>query len=243
MKEKFYLHVPYAEKDEAKKLGAFWDPEQKLWYVLDAQSSALQKWPPVPSLPPLTTNTTLPGEDRSFGGSSLFVDLIPRTCWFTNIRSAVVPEDWDRLRHLVYHRANNQCEICHAKGRIEAHERWEYDQKTHTQTLKRLIALCQNCHTATHFGLAQIRGLDTQALLHLQKVNHWNKSQAEQHVDEAFAIWDYRNRYQWTLDLNILTNAGYHVRIPKSQDRQTIANDTLKTTRTEPPHTKPSPPD
>ncbi|MGW8393674.1 DUF5710 domain-containing protein [Pseudoduganella sp. HUAS MS19] len=27
------LNVPYAEKDEAKKLGAKWDPTRKKWYV------------------------------------------------------------------------------------------------------------------------------------------------------------------------------------------------------------------
>ena len=27
------LKVPFAEKDEAKKLGARWDPARKLWYV------------------------------------------------------------------------------------------------------------------------------------------------------------------------------------------------------------------
>jgi hypothetical protein len=32
----------------------------------------------------------LGGEDRSFGGG-LFVDLIPDSCWFTNVRSCVGP--------------------------------------------------------------------------------------------------------------------------------------------------------
>lgn len=27
------LEVPYAEKDEAKKLGAWWDPELRKWFV------------------------------------------------------------------------------------------------------------------------------------------------------------------------------------------------------------------
>ncbi len=30
---KIYLNVPYKEKDEAKKLGARWDPDSKLWYI------------------------------------------------------------------------------------------------------------------------------------------------------------------------------------------------------------------
>lgn len=31
------LNVPYAEKDEAKRLGARWDAARKTWYVLDAK--------------------------------------------------------------------------------------------------------------------------------------------------------------------------------------------------------------
>ncbi len=27
------LNVPYSEKDEAKRLGAFWDPVKRTWYV------------------------------------------------------------------------------------------------------------------------------------------------------------------------------------------------------------------
>ena len=29
------LNVPFAEKDDAKKLGAKWDPINKVWYVVD----------------------------------------------------------------------------------------------------------------------------------------------------------------------------------------------------------------
>lgn len=34
------LKVPYAEKDEAKSLGARWNPARKCWYVPDGQDSA-----------------------------------------------------------------------------------------------------------------------------------------------------------------------------------------------------------
>jgi hypothetical protein len=33
------LKVPYAEKDEAKALGARWNPTRKCWYVPDGKSS------------------------------------------------------------------------------------------------------------------------------------------------------------------------------------------------------------
>ena len=32
MNNLLYLNVPYSEKEEAKKLGAKWNPEKKKWY-------------------------------------------------------------------------------------------------------------------------------------------------------------------------------------------------------------------
>lgn len=34
-----FLKVPYAEKDEAKALGARWNPTRKCWYVPDGKDS------------------------------------------------------------------------------------------------------------------------------------------------------------------------------------------------------------
>ena len=103
------------------------------------------------------------GEDRTYGGNQLFIDLIPRCCWFSSIRAALVKSDWDRVRHFVYQRAANKCECCNSTEKLEAHERWEYDQEQQTQKLKRIIALCQKCHLATHFGRAQCIGYGDQA--------------------------------------------------------------------------------
>ena len=33
MRGRIDLEVPYAEKDEAKSMGAYWDPARKTWYV------------------------------------------------------------------------------------------------------------------------------------------------------------------------------------------------------------------
>lgn len=53
----------------------------------------------------------LPGEDRSFG-QGLFVDPIPETSWYVNVRSAVAARDWYRIRQMVYRRAGHRCEAC-----------------------------------------------------------------------------------------------------------------------------------
>jgi hypothetical protein len=47
---KTYLTVPYAQKDEAKALGARWDASQKKWYVpADKDIALFGKWPVISS--------------------------------------------------------------------------------------------------------------------------------------------------------------------------------------------------
>ena len=53
----------------------------------------------------------------------------------------------------------------------EAHERWEYDETTQTQRLKRIVCMCSFCHDVTHYGLACVRERDELALRHLMYVN------------------------------------------------------------------------
>ena len=50
---------------------------------------------------------------------------------------------------------------------IEAHERWSFDYKNKIQKLERIVALCHRCHTATHLGLARVKGLGQLAKKHL----------------------------------------------------------------------------
>ena len=125
--ERVYLDVPYGEKDEAKAPGARWDPMAKRWYDPRPPTPALDRWAARADIPDL-----LPSEDREFG-HGLFVDMVPRTCWFTNVRSCVDQRDWERLRRMITRRAGHRCEICgagqdRAAGQwLEAHERWAYD--------------------------------------------------------------------------------------------------------------------
>ena len=42
---KIFLKVPFTEKDEAKKLGARWNSEKKLWYIENIDDiSPFKKW-------------------------------------------------------------------------------------------------------------------------------------------------------------------------------------------------------
>lgn len=222
--DRLWLDVPYAEKDQAKAAGAHWDNAARRWFSPRPGIAALERWAASPPVPVL-----LPGEDRGFG-SGLFVDLVPSSCWFTNVRSCVDERDWERLRHMVFGRAGDRCEACGAtrdRDRgvwLEAHERWAYDDARRVQTLRRLICLCTSCHRATHFGLAQVRGQDSEALAHLMHVNQWSRSQARSHVDEAFALWRRRSAIDWQLDLTMLTGAGIRLAAPpEATERRTVS--------------------
>lgn len=221
---RIWLDVPFAEKDEAKAAGARWDPAEKRWYAPRPGMDALARWAAAPEVPDL-----LPGEDRSLG-SGLFVDLVPSTCWFTNVRSCVDARDWERLRRMVTRRAGRRCEVCGAaedraaRRWLEVHERWVYDERTRVQALRRLVCLCTDCHTVTHFGLAQVRGLAGRAFAHLREVTGMTEAQARRHVDEAFAVWEARSRVAWTLDLSMLTAAGVRLAPPpRAVERAAVA--------------------
>jgi hypothetical protein len=229
---RIWLDVPYAEKDQAKALGARWDPQARRWYATQVAMPRLARWAALPDVP-----ATLPGEDRTFGGG-LFVDLVPASCWFTNVRSCVDQRDWERLRRMVVERAGQRCEACGreralAEGRrLEVHERWLYDEATAVQVLRRLICLCSDCHTATHMGLAELKGIAAEAKAHLAAVNWWALDQVEEHVRAAFALWAQRSRIDWRLDLRILDAAGVAVaQAPGAQGRVAIAGETVAATR------------
>ena len=164
--------------------------------------------------PPSGLPDVLPGEDRSYG-AGLFVDLIPETSWFTNVRSAVDPADWDRLRRHVYRRAGHRCEACGAaRCRLEAHERFTYDAQTGIQRLVRLVCLCDWCHTATHMGMAGVRGVRTEAIAHLMAVTGMSPAEADEHIGEAFARWERRSAIRWHVDLSVIAAAGIRLREP-----------------------------
>jgi hypothetical protein len=209
--DRIWLDVPFSDKDQAKAAGARWDPDGRRWYAPRPGMPGLARWAALPDLLDL-----LPGEDRAYG-VGLFAEPIPSTAWWTHARYCIAERDWERVRRLVMTRAGRRCEAC-GRGedreggtRMEAHERWVFDVATRTQRLRRLVCFCSDCHTVTHFGLAQLRGVADQALMHLREVTGMSGAEAEQHVADAFALWRRRSEILWDLDLGILTGAGIAV--------------------------------
>jgi len=145
------------------------------------------------------------------GEPRLTIELVPQTCWFSNVRDQVSSQDWDRIRREVYGNADRRCEVCGGRGLrhpVECHEVWEYDEAAGVQRLVRMLALCPACHEVKHIGLAGIRGRADLAREHLARVNGWSLAVADRYIQKAFATWRARSTRSWSLDISSLRQYG-----------------------------------
>jgi hypothetical protein len=157
----------------------------------------------------------------------LTVELIPKTCWWSSVRTMVTKKEWDKIRYIAYENANHKCKICKEIGKdqgfrhnLECHEIWEYNEKTYTQKLIGLIALCPLCHQVKHIGRALAMGRGTKTYDHMAKVNKWTLSDIQQHIDEAFLEYNLRSKHEWGLDITLLTNEPYSINIKLNKKRK-----------------------
>jgi hypothetical protein len=156
----------------------------------------------------------------------LLVELIPKTCHYSNVRTTVKPSEWDKLRFLTYDAANNKCEICGETGKkqgykheVECHEIWEYDDENHVQKLTGLIALCPFCHLTKHIGRAIATGREKICYVQMSKVNKWTQEEIKQHILESFETHKQRSEHEWGLDLSILTQEPYNIKLKATKKR------------------------
>ena len=144
----------------------------------------------------------------------LTVELVPHTCWFSNVRDHVNKKTWDKLRHSTYQKAGYVCEICAGRGPkwpVECHEVWHYDDKRHIQSLAGLTALCPSCHAVKHIGLSSLQGKGEEAEAHLAEINGWTKQETTAYLEKVWHTWQMRSRYEWRLDLSWLEGQGIKV--------------------------------
>ncbi|HGE6932625.1 TPA: HNH endonuclease [Enterobacter cloacae] len=182
----------------------------------------------------------LEGEpDVSFYPPRLTIELVPRSCWFDNVRSAVSSSDWKRLRQQTARTAGWKCQICGGKGPrwpVECHEIWHYDDDRQCQTLTGLIALCPSCHEVKHMGFTGLRGKKDEAVAHLALVNGWSLQGAFDYVDEAFEVWRERSRHAWQLDISWIETQGIKLQVESAAEGNNIpAEDQLSLALEVPP--------
>ena len=138
----------------------------------------------------------------------LTFELVPEECWYSNLRRILKPAQWDIVRKDAYARARGKCMICgRYTRRLEAHEKWSYDEERAVQKLETVVALCHNCHEVKHISRTQLVGRGAEAMEWFMKVNAC--SQMEYHAALGKANEEYlrRNRVEgWTTDISWLKN-------------------------------------
>lgn len=151
----------------------------------------------------------------------LIIELIPSTCHYMNVRTTVKSKYWDKIRNIVYKKANNKCQICGEIGtkqgfkhKLECHEVWKYQNRKKVQKLVKLMALCPLCHQAKHIGRTSFIGKAEEAYERLKKINKWDLIQLSEHIDDAFKKNKERSMHEWKLDLSMLEKPPYN--IPKA---------------------------
>lgn len=133
-------------------------------------------------------------------------ELVPDGCWYSNLRSLLSAAQWDFIRRDAYARAGGKCMICGAPSkRLEAHERWSYDEKKCVQKLEDVVAVCPACHAVIHIGRTQLKGDERAACEHFMKVNGVSYAEYRKALGRANEEHARRNRVsEWALDLSWL---------------------------------------
>jgi hypothetical protein len=136
----------------------------------------------------------------------LKVELVPKSSFYSNMRKVLSKDAWDLLRKSVYRKANYRCEVCGAKGRMNCHEIWKYDDGRGVQILRGYECLCDWCHHVRHIGFASILAskgkLDYEKVVkHFCKVNNCSTEAFRTHVNAAYVLWKKRSKIKWRVDM------------------------------------------
>lgn len=133
-------------------------------------------------------------------------EMVPDSCWYSNLRSILSPDQWNIVRRDAYARANGKCMICGApSSRLEAHEQWSYDEENCVQRLMTVIAVCRSCHEVIHIGRTSLMGNEKSASEHFMKVNGCSYAEYRKALGEANEAHIRRNKIaEWKLDISWL---------------------------------------
>ena len=136
----------------------------------------------------------------------LAFELVPECCWGKNLRSLLNEKQWDVVRRDAYARAGGKCCVCGAPTRrLEAHERWSYDEKNAMQKLVDVVALCRACHEVTHISRTQLIGRGMEAMEHFMRVNGCSQMEFHEALKKTNEEYLRRNRIEdWVTDVSWL---------------------------------------
>lgn len=148
----------------------------------------------------------------------LNIELLPKGTWGNDFSRTLAKKDWDVLRKVCYSKANHKCAICGFKtDDLDAHEVWDFDIETKTQTLKDIIAICSKCHGVKHIRNSQRLGFGENAKRHFMEVNKCNELEFAKHLAKAQIDFEERNKiYRWKMIADLEKFGGRNIQIKEN---------------------------
>lgn len=147
-------NVNYEDRHDAKKRGMRWNPDLRLWVGKPGLPYPLVR--PIFFLLEQNWPNALPGEDRTFGNTTLVPEPLPTSLHGENFRTTLGDGEWGLIRRYVFSRAKGICEICGSPSGDECHETFSFDFSQGEARIIRLQALCCDCHASIHWAFTQI---------------------------------------------------------------------------------------
>ena len=148
----------------------------------------------------------------------LKIELLPRGAWGNDFSRTLSKQDWDELRNACYERANHKCAICgFVTDELDAHEVWDFNIETKTQTLVDIIALCSRCHGVKHIRNSERLGYGENAKRHFMKVNNCSELEFVSHLTKAQIDFEEMNKvYRWKMIANLEKFGGKDIEIKEN---------------------------
>jgi len=145
----------------------------------------------------------------------LTIELLPKGAWENDFSKTLPKKDWDTLRNLCYDKAKNKCDICgYETDDLDAHEIWDFNINTKTQTLKDIVALCSKCHGVKHMRNSERLGFGENAKRHFMSVNNCSELDFASHYTQAQMDFEERNKvYRWKIKADLDKFGGKGIEI------------------------------
>lgn len=144
----------------------------------------------------------------------LKIELVPKTCWGSNLRNKLKKSDWDKIRKEAYKKEDMHCHICGEQcTSLDAHEVWEFDEDNHIQRLVDIIGVCKRCHNTIHYGRAGAIGKKQDAINQYLKVNECDIMDMAEEIQKIKEEYIRRSKIKdWKLDVSLITDRGFVIK-------------------------------